>query len=137
MFLFLPLQIFTNGYLSLSQRFLRRHPPVDIMKAMPLKIRASRFGFGVLAPFWANSDCTENSKTYYHAYDSNTAASNAAEKTRTDVIMNLAKDYIKKYSGDQDVNPDWVLVVTWVNNFPLLDNDYARIKVCYYFILLS
>ena len=55
--------------------------------------------------------------------------SNPAEKTRTDAIMNLTKDYIKKYTGEQDVNPDWVLVVTWVNNFPLLENDSSRDKV--------
>ena len=46
--------------------------------------------------------------------------------------MNLTKDYIKKYTGEQDVNPDWVLVVTWVNNFPLLENDSSRDKVRYF-----
>jgi hypothetical protein len=101
------------------------------MKAMSkgMKKRARRSGFGLLAPFWADSDCTQNSKTYYHAYDSKTTVSNPAEKTRTDAIMNLTKDYIKKYTGEQDVNPDWVLVVTWVNNFPLLENDSSRDKV--------
>ena len=49
-------------------------------------------------------------------------------------MMNLAKEYIKKYTGDQDVNPDWVLVVTWVHNFPLLDKDFTRNKVCYFYI---
>ena len=132
--LFLPLQMYTNGYLSLSHRFLRRNPPVDIMKPMPggMKSRFSRSGFVALAPFWANSDCTQNSKTYYHAYDSNNTVSNPAEKTRTDAMMNLTKNYIKKYTGEQDVNIDWVLVVTWVNNFPLLENDFTRNKVCYF-----
>ena len=130
--LFLPLQMYTNGYLSLSQRFIRRNPPVDIMKAMPKGRHARRYGFGVLAPFWTNSDCTQNSKTYYHVYDSKTTVSNPAEKTRTDAMMHLTKDYIKKYTGEQDVNPDWVLVVTWVNNFPLLENDSFRNKVCYF-----
>jgi hypothetical protein len=104
------------------------------MKAMSagLKRRARRYGFGLLAPFWADSDCTQNSMTYYHAYDSKTTVSNAAEKTRTEAIMNLTKDYIKKYTGEQDVNPDWVLVVTWVNNFPLLENDSSRDKVRYF-----
>jgi len=91
---------------------------------------ARRRGFGLLAPFWADSDCTKNSETYYHVYDSKTTAPNLAERTRTDAIMNLAKEYIKKYSVDQDVYPDWVLVVTWVNNFPLLENDSTRNKVC-------
>ena len=129
--LFHHLQVYTNGYVSLSHRFHRRHPPADIMKAMSkgMKKRARRSGFGLLAPFWADSDCTQNSKTYYHAYDSKTTVSNPAEKTRTDAIMNLTKDYIKKYTGEQDVNPDWVLVVTWVNNFPLLENDSSRDKV--------
>jgi len=117
---------------SLAQRFLRRNAPVDIMKAMPKGRHARRYGFGVLAPFWANSDCTKNSKTYHHVYDSKTTFSNPAEKTRTDAMMNLTKDYIKTYTGEQDVNPDWVLVVTWVNNFPLLENDFTRNKVCYF-----
>ena len=95
---------------------------------------ARRLGFGLLAPFWADSDCTKNSETYYHVYDSKTTASNPAEKSRTDAIMNLAKEYINKYSVDQDVNPDWVLVVTWVNNIPLLDKDSTRNKVCYFYI---
>ena len=122
--------------MSLSQRFRRRNPPVDIMEAMPTGNRnsARRHGYGLLAPFCADSDCTTNSSTYYHDYDSKTTASNPAEKTRTDAIMNLTKEYIKKYSGDQDVNPDWVLVVTWVHNFPLLDNDSTRNKVCYFYI---
>ena len=130
--LYLPFQIYTHGYLSLSERFFKRNPPEDIMEAMRKGMRkhARRHGFGLLAPFWADSDCTKNSTTYYHAYDNKTTASNPAEKTRTDAIMNLAKEYIKKYSGDQDVNPDWVLVVTWVHNFPLLDNDSTRNKVC-------
>ena len=133
--LFIPLQIYTNGYVSLSQRFLRRSPPVDLLKAMSYGSHARRYGFGLLAPFWADSDCTENSTTYYHVYDSNTTVSNPAEKTRTDAMMNLTKDYVKKYSGEQDINPDWVLVVTWVNNFPLLENDSNRNKVCYFFLL--
>ena len=124
--------MYTNGYVSLAQRFLRRNPPVDIMKAIPNGRHARQYGFGVLAPFWANSDCTKNSTTYYHAYDSKTTVSNPAEKTRTDAIMNLTKDYIKKYTGEQDVYPDWVLVVTWVNNFPLLENESTRNKVCYF-----
>ena len=126
--LFLPLQIYTHGYVSLSHRFLRRNPPVDIMKAMSERMKIS--GFGLLAPFWADSDCTKNSKTYYHAYDSRTTISNPAEKTRTDAVMKLTKYYIKKYTGEEDVNPDWVLVATWVNNFPLLENEYTRNKVC-------
>ena len=132
--LFLPLQMYTNGYVSLSQRFILRSPPVDLSKAVPKGKHARRYGFGLLAPFWANSDCTKNSKTYYHEYSSATTVSNPAEKTRTDAIMNLTKDYIKKYSGEQDVNPDWVLVVTWVNNFPLLENDSTRNKVRFFYI---
>ena len=99
-----------------------------------MKKFAKRSGFGLLAPFWANSDCTKNSKTYYHEYDSKTTATNLAEKPITDGIMSIAKEYIKKYSVDQDVNPDWVLVVTWVSNFPLLDKDSTRNKVCYFYI---
>ena len=132
--LYLPLQIYTHGYVSLSQRLLRRNPPVDITKLMPKsKYYAKRHGYALLAPFWADSDCTQNSKTYYHEYDSSTTASSPAEKTRTDAIMNLAKQYIKKYSGDQDINPDWVLVVTWINNLPKLEYDPTRDKACYFY----
>ena len=118
----------------MSHRFLRRKPPVDILKAIPnkLKHRVRRSGFGLLAPFWADSDCTRHSKTYYHMYDSKTTASSPGEKTRTDAIMNLAKEYIKKYSGEQDVNPDWVLVATWVKHLPRLDYEPTRDQACYF-----
>ena len=129
---FLPLQVYTNGYVSLTQRFLRRYPPLDILKAIPNGRHARRYGFGLLAPFWTNSDCTQNSKTYYHVYDSKTTVTDPAEKTRTDTMMKLTKNYITKYTGEQEVNPDWVLVVTWVNNFPLLENDFTRNKVWYF-----
>ena len=128
--------MYTTGYVSLSQRFLRRNPPVDIMKAMSkrMKRHSIRYGFGLLAPFWANSDCTKNSKTYYHAYDNKTTVSDPAEKMRTDAMMKLTKDYVKTYTGEQDVYPDWVLVVTWVNNFPLLEIDSTGNKVRYFYI---
>ncbi|KAI0213904.1 hypothetical protein LSAT2_001008 [Lamellibrachia satsuma] len=118
--------VYTHGYVTLSQRSNFR-TPVDIRKAMTPKVKkhSRRYGFAILAPLWTDNDCSRG-KTFYHVYDSKKTTSDATKQAEKDKIMNKAKEDIVKYSGELDVTPTWVLVVTWFQVLPRLNYNSER-----------
>ena len=95
-----------------------------------VKQLSRRYGFGILAPLWTDNDCSHG-KTFYHVYDSRKTTPDATKRAEKDQIINKAKEDIIKYSGELDVTPTWVLVVTWFHVLPRLNYDSERDQVYY------
>jgi len=74
-------------------------------------------GFGMIAPMWADNDANYG-HVYYHMYDTTTYGITELERERTSHILKLAKKDAIDSGGMSEVDPTWVLVVTWAEMVP-------------------
>ena len=112
-------QIYTNGYVTLNNVYDGRWPRRFDMMLSPYKRQQVKkhTGFGMLAPLWGDNDARYG-QVYYHIYDTTTDHGTELMRQRTNELLKLAKKDAIEYGGMSEVDPTWVLVVTWDEMLP-------------------
>lgn len=137
-------QIYSSGYVTLGEEFTRCTPgSFDSLLNNRKRQSVRQSGFAMLAPLWSDthvsSSATFSSYTnvYYHIYDSTDTLTRDVDETVTmNYVLEKAKDDAMNYGGVSDIEPTWVMVITWKNMQPRLWYRPYVEKVCQCFVLM-
>ena len=79
----------------------------------------------MVAPFWVDNDARYG-RVFYHIYDATVGDNAESEKARTREMLKMAEKDAIEHGGVSQVDPSWVLVVTWTDMVPRVwYNAYA------------
>ena len=125
-------QITTNGYVTMGASYESRTPTkfVDMLSASK-KAAVVKTGFAIFAPMWTDSDATKGD-VFYHVYDGATTALSNDNKARARHGLAMAAEDVRKFGGISDVNPSFVMVITWANMLPRASYKPENDKVMFY-----
>ena len=79
----------------------------------------------MVAPFWVDNDARYG-HVFYHIYD----ATDDDNMERTREILKLAEKDAIEHGGVSEVDPSWVLIVTWTDMVPRLWYNAHADHVC-------
>ena len=82
-------------------------------------------GFAMVAPFWVDNDARYG-HVFYHIYD----ATDDDNMERTREILKLAEKDAIEHGGVSEVDPSWVLIVTWTDMVPRVWYNANADHVC-------
>jgi len=125
-------QITTNGYVTMGASYESRTPTTftDMLSASK-KSAVVKTGFAIFAPMWTDCDATKGD-VFYHIYDGATKDLSNDNKARARHGLVMAAEDVRKFGGISDVNPSFVMVITWANMIPRASYKPANDKVMFY-----
>ncbi|KAI0221528.1 Mucin-like protein [Lamellibrachia satsuma] len=81
------------------------------------KEAVAKSGFAMFAPMWTDADARQG-HVFYHVYNRATEGVSADNKARTRHAMTMAAEDVRQFGGLSDVDPSWVMVITWADMLP-------------------
>ncbi|KAK2157058.1 hypothetical protein NP493_1917g00000 [Ridgeia piscesae] len=96
----------------------RRTPSkFEDMLSASKKRAVAKSGIAMFASMWTDSDAKQG-EVFYQVYDRATKGMSDDNKARAKHALTLAEEDVKNYGGLSDVNPSWVMVITWADQIP-------------------
>ena len=87
-------------------------------------------GFAMFAPMWTDSDASSGD-VFYHVYDRATKGVTNDNRARARHANAMAVEDVKNFGGLSDVDPSWIMVITWKDLIPrasyIPSNDLVNI----------
>ena len=77
----------------------------------------AKSGFAMFAPMWTDADA-RHGDVFYHMYDGATVGLSDDNKARARHARTMAAEDVRQFGGISDVDPSWVMVITWTNMLP-------------------
>ena len=111
-------QITTNGYVTMGTSYESRTPTkFEDMLSASKKEAVAKSGFAMFAPMWTDADA-RHGDVFYHVYNRATKDVSDNNKARARHAMTMAAEDVRQFGGLSDVDPSWVMVITWVDMLP-------------------
>ena len=88
----------------------------DMLSASKTAVVA-KSGIAMFASMWTDSDATKGD-VFYQIYNRATKDVSDEKKARSRHALTLAAEDVKNYGGLSDVDPSWVMVITWADQLP-------------------
>ena len=93
------------------------------------KVAVKKSGFAMFTPMWTDADASEGD-VFYHVYNRATEGVSDDKKARARHVMTMAAEDVRQFGGLSDVDPSWVMVITWADMIPRgsYNQQYDRVK---------
>ena len=88
-------------------------------------------GFAMFAPMWTDGDALKGD-VFYQVYNRATDGVSADNKARARHALTMAAEDVRRFGGLSDVDPSWVMVITWADMLPRASYNPTYDKVTYY-----
>ena len=88
-------------------------------------------GFAMFAPMWTDSDASSGD-VFYHVYDRATKGLTNDSMARARHAMAMGVEDVKNFGGLSDVDPSWIMVITWKDMIPRASYIPSNDLVKYY-----
>ena len=95
------------------------------------KEAVAKLGFAMFGPMWTDADARQGD-VFYHVYNRATEGVSDDNKARARHAVTMAAEDVRHFGGLSDVDPSWVMVITWANMLPRASYNPHYDKVKYY-----
>ena len=83
----------------------------------------------MFAPMWTDADA-HHGDVFYHMYDGANVGLSDDNKARARHARTMAAEDVRQFGGLSDVDPSWVMVITWSDILPrsFYRSSYDKVK---------